>query len=71
MKITLEVEHQLLLEQLEKVLMRFKIPYQTHLTASKTVSEEERQKRIQFFKNYKPVGNKGNYMPPEEEWYEQ
>jgi|GEM_PF-6169174 len=71
MKITLNIQQTLLLEELERVLTRFYIPTYTDLQEKQTVTEEKRQARMAFFKNYEPVGNLGNYTPTKGEWYEQ
>ncbi|TAG88971.1 MAG: hypothetical protein EAZ20_07470 [Bacteroidetes bacterium] len=71
MKITLDIQQTLLIEQLEIVFERFYIPCATDILEKQTVTEAKRQARVNFFNNYKPVGNKGNYMPTKGEWYEQ
>jgi hypothetical protein len=68
--ITLDIENQLLLEEIKKVLQRFRIQYHTNLTETHTISEEKRQQRMKFFENYKPVGNKGSYTPTKNGFYE-
>lgn len=70
MKITLDIEHALFLEEIEKVLVRFRMYYDTDLTEKQTITEQKRQARMKFFQNYKPIGNKGNYMPTKGECYE-
>jgi hypothetical protein len=71
MKVTLDIQQTLLIEELERVLSHFHVPYQTDLLEKQTVTEAKRQARMNFFKTYQPVGNKGNYMPTKGEWYEQ
>jgi hypothetical protein len=73
MKITLDIDQKILLEEIEKVLERFKVPYETNLVEKQTITEEEMMKRKASLQKFKGCLAKyvNAYTPTKGEWYEQ
>ncbi len=53
MKITLDIQQTLLIEELERVLSRFYIPHQTDMLEKQTVTEAKRQERKAILEKFK------------------
>lgn len=73
MKVTLDIQQTLLIEELERVLERFHVPYQTDVLEKQTVTEEKRQARKATLQKFKGgLAKYGtHYNPTKGEWYEQ
>lgn len=70
MKVTLDIQQTLLIEELERVLSRFYIPHQTDLLEKQTVTEAKRQARMATLQKFKGgLAKYGNsYTPTKGEW---
>lgn len=73
MKITLDIQQTLLIEQLEIVFQRFNVSYQTDILKKQTVTEEKRLARMATLQKFKGCLAKygDSYTPTKGEWYEQ
>ncbi len=71
MKTSVEVhfDHLLIMQDFLKVLKEHRVFFYSGNPEDEVVSEEERVRRVNFIKNYKPAGR--GYDVSKLEWYEQ